>query len=467
MIIIEDDQDTYETVVNYERPSYSKKKVQNSGKALRKGKESSSDWSIFNNWRSSHAYPLDNLSEELNAIARSVDPNVLIAKRLKRSPSIINKLKLQPSMSLSTMQDIGGCRAIVDSNESVYNVSNRIQDEVNSHNLVSVTDYIKQPKPSGYRGIHFVYKFNSQALSPEHDGLMVEMQVRSMTQHYWATAVETLGAYLKQALKSNQGDEQYLLYFSAVGDLFAIYDQAEVFNTDLHLGEILQIIKVSEATLKIRQKLAAFSHVTKMIASREHEADYYLIILNMLENSVRIEAISRENLKEANKRYTQLEMRFKNDAKKDIAFVSARKLTELRRTYPNYFSDTKEFIQHLNSVVKEFKALPEVVEFEKQNRLKTRVISAKGSHTRQDKKVVLRRSLKKLKANRSKLCRHRRALIQAMKHESDPKLLADAKVDLQRLDCEVVMLCKQTANMEQLVTSVFKFRKSHSLKRKK
>src|ERR1700676_217452 len=45
--------------------------------------------------------------------ARKIDPRALIAQRLKRRPSIEIKLRDNPNMKLSQMQDIGGCRAIL------------------------------------------------------------------------------------------------------------------------------------------------------------------------------------------------------------------------------------------------------------------------------------------------------------------------------------------------------------------
>ena len=45
-------------------------------------------------------------------------------------------------------------------------------------------------------------------LVPHHDDLRIEMQIRTKLQHIWATAVETMGTFLGQALKSRQGDQQ-------------------------------------------------------------------------------------------------------------------------------------------------------------------------------------------------------------------------------------------------------------------
>ena len=64
---------------------------------------------VINNWRSSHSGPLLSMRMLLTRQAQSVDPNALIAQRIKRLSSIELKLKRFRTMKLSQMQDIGGC----------------------------------------------------------------------------------------------------------------------------------------------------------------------------------------------------------------------------------------------------------------------------------------------------------------------------------------------------------------------
>ena len=66
---------------------------------------------VVNNWRASHNFPLNTFQTTLRDKAHKVDSDAL--QRLKRMSSIERKLRLQPNMQLSQMQDIGGCRAIV------------------------------------------------------------------------------------------------------------------------------------------------------------------------------------------------------------------------------------------------------------------------------------------------------------------------------------------------------------------
>ena len=47
-----------------------------------------------------------------------------VAQRLKRMPTILSKLERQPTMDITRMQDIGGCRAVVQSVKAVNEVVN-------------------------------------------------------------------------------------------------------------------------------------------------------------------------------------------------------------------------------------------------------------------------------------------------------------------------------------------------------
>jgi (p)ppGpp synthase/HD superfamily hydrolase len=67
----------------------------------------------INNWRSSHSFPLNTFTVGVKRRAKDVDPDALVAQRIKRLSSIAAKLQRFSTMQLSQMQDIGGCRAIV------------------------------------------------------------------------------------------------------------------------------------------------------------------------------------------------------------------------------------------------------------------------------------------------------------------------------------------------------------------
>jgi hypothetical protein len=68
---------------------------------------------VMDSWRIAHNRPLEIARAMLEFRARSVNPNPTIGSRLKREESIRGKLLREPTMKLSKMQDIGGCRVIL------------------------------------------------------------------------------------------------------------------------------------------------------------------------------------------------------------------------------------------------------------------------------------------------------------------------------------------------------------------
>jgi (p)ppGpp synthase/HD superfamily hydrolase len=89
---------------------------------------------VINNWRAAHAYPLNIFQDSLRKKARRIDSNAAVAQRTKRLWSIWHKLDRFKTMQLSQMQDIRR----------------------------RVTDYIRSPRGSGYRGLHVIWE-NTEA----------------------------------------------------------------------------------------------------------------------------------------------------------------------------------------------------------------------------------------------------------------------------------------------------------------
>ncbi len=118
---------------------------------------------------------------------------------------------LNPSMQLTQMQDIAGVRAVLDSVSQVTELANDYRNNTAfDHRLRNVKDYISEPRDmDGYRSVHLIYEYKNNR-NHAYDGLILEVQMRSKLQHIWATAVETMGTFLGQALKSRQGEKAWL-----------------------------------------------------------------------------------------------------------------------------------------------------------------------------------------------------------------------------------------------------------------
>lgn len=222
--------------VTYKRwaePQYeSKGQVDRAGKLLinPESAENADDiltaFSVINNWRAVHSYPLHIAKVTLKARADSVSKRAISAQRLKRLSSIAAKLKRNPHMKLTQMQDIGGCRAIMPKMKVLRELiasyetaiaKNPPEKETTKQKiqirsvLVEKYDYITNPKPDGYRSHHYVFKYQTAAKAKAkqiYNGLRVEIQLRTKLQHAWATSVEAISTFTEQALKSGLGNER-------------------------------------------------------------------------------------------------------------------------------------------------------------------------------------------------------------------------------------------------------------------
>lgn len=116
-------------------PDLTKSQVNKAGKLLRRRFQSGVEdpppdatmeaFELLWTYRAAHQYPLTKASMGLRSVVKTEGCAVEVSQRLKRLPTIINKLMRQPTMQLSTMQDIAGCRAVLASMDEVRRVQKR------------------------------------------------------------------------------------------------------------------------------------------------------------------------------------------------------------------------------------------------------------------------------------------------------------------------------------------------------
>jgi hypothetical protein len=125
---------------------------------------------------------------------------------------------------------------------------------------------------------------------------------------------------------------------------------------DIRYEGIDTLLKLKEcmALLDIDKRLNAFNVAVKTISSRAGEKGgpgYYILFLDLEKRVIKLRAFDKSRLDEATNTYNEEEQKYSDDDTKDLVLVSANSLRELRRAYPNYFSDTNVFSKHLQEVV--------------------------------------------------------------------------------------------------------------------
>ena len=307
---------------------------------------------IINNWRSSHSFPLNTFRVNLDRTARRIDSSCLTAQRIKRLSSITDKLVRFPQMKLSQMQDIGGCRAIVGSMEQLSELVSAYKKSQVKHSIISTDDYGASPRLSGYRGVHLVWRYRSDK-SRAYNDLKIEMQLRTALQHAWATAVETVGRFLQQALKSSIGDQPWLRFFELMGTVIAFREGANpVPNTPTDWQELCSEVRRYASDLDVLNRLPAFGEALQILEQPDVErADYFLLQIEPGEHRVTVAGFKTNQLEVAASQYLEIEKTIEKGGDKDAVLVSVDSVSALRRAYPNYFADTHVFIGLVREVL--------------------------------------------------------------------------------------------------------------------
>lgn len=132
---------------------------------------------------------LEILDDEFQLIHKR-NPIHHMQSRIKSVKSILEKLnrkdlEISIESAKENLHDIAGIRVVCYYIEDIYMIAKMLteQDDIE---LIKVTDYIKNPKPNGYRSLHLVVKvpvFHSSGKEP----VPVEIQIRTMAMDFWAS----------------------------------------------------------------------------------------------------------------------------------------------------------------------------------------------------------------------------------------------------------------------------------------
>lgn len=278
----------------------------------------------------------------------------LVVQRLKRVESIINKLARPNGLKLDRIQDIAGCRVILRRHSDLQKLRQRLSTCATSHRLVRTDDYLSYPKPTGYRGVHLVYRY--RGTKHEYRDLLVELQLRTEIQHAWATAVEIVGTFTSQALKASVGDPKWLEFFICAAAEFAKREGCDpgphVAGRDTRADLLRLAIE-----LDARVRLSAFAITTQHLDKQKslfRSTDFVLMQITRGPDGtsgIEIHQYKRAELELATAEYQRIEQRRQSGETIDGVLVSAQSLQDLRRAFPNYFADSREFRNLLNAVI--------------------------------------------------------------------------------------------------------------------
>ena len=132
---------------------------------------------------------LEVLSRDLTVRYRR-NPIEFIESRLKKPSSIARKLKkLGYEVTVENMtehlSDIAGIRVLCAYIDDIYEIARMLAHQTDVR-IITVKDYIKQPKENGYRSYHMIVEipvYFSDQVRP----VRCEIQIRTIAMDFWAT----------------------------------------------------------------------------------------------------------------------------------------------------------------------------------------------------------------------------------------------------------------------------------------
>lgn len=132
---------------------------------------------------------LEVLNDEFQ-IRRSNNPIESIKYRVKKPMSIYEKLRRRGfPVSLESIRenlhDVAGVRVVCGYVQDIYLIADLLTSQ-SDISLVEVKDYIKNPKPNGYRSLHLVVEV-PVFFSDECRMMKAEVQIRTIAMDFWAT----------------------------------------------------------------------------------------------------------------------------------------------------------------------------------------------------------------------------------------------------------------------------------------
>lgn len=322
-------------------------------------------------WRSSHEKPLEKAYALLGRSALRIDQNAVLAKRLKRTPSIIAKLERFREMKLRGMQDIGGCRAILPTQKKVL----KLVRELKARKDFRVKQYIESPKEDGYRGIHLIGDFSGGVEGKR----SIEIQLRTQIQHAWATAVEIIDLFTGQAIKSNRGQERWKEFFKCASVQFALIEQlgpSKMRNGNVMAEAILSKLRgklsprneeiqhscervyLLSNKLDVLENFRAFASTLKITddaLSVEPHDGYILLSIDVKKKRLSMSVFDKAEFGEAAEKYLEEEKQAAVSGQKVVVLVSTEAVGGIKAAYPNYFGDSSRFISLLSAGIEAYR----------------------------------------------------------------------------------------------------------------
>lgn len=319
-------------------PGGSKGRVNRAGAAVRDDTASEDDLAVIDEWRAAHRGVLNTFQAILRN--RTRDTNITVAQRHKRKRTIFDKLHRFPQMQLARMDDVAGCRLIFRRIKELYKFRNAFHRARFNHkrrNDLDKYDYIKQPKETGYRGVHDVYEYDvNSEVGRALAGLYVEIQYRTLVQHAWATAVEVIGFVTESQPKFQKGDKRYERAMALASEILArAHESSKGPFPEMDDRDLVREFLALDQELHLLQMLRGLNATNKAVSAKRNA-------ILIMSSTGDLDVKMYREAPDALRALFELEREMPD---RDIVLVRADTSDEVRIAFRNYFSDARDFIR--------------------------------------------------------------------------------------------------------------------------
>jgi hypothetical protein len=170
------------------------------------------------------------------------------------------------------------------------------------------------------------------------NGLRVEVQFRTRAQHAWATAVETIDLLNGERAKFGQANPKLQRFFAISSELIARVHEGRVGPLpDIVDTRLVQEFQALDGELGIMERLTR-----AVVSNPSLPRGKNVILVFYLKGNQRLEFHPYETITLAQEAYSKFEKDLEGEA--DIVLVKAERAEDLRRSFQNYFTDAKDFV---------------------------------------------------------------------------------------------------------------------------
>lgn len=289
---------------------------------------------MLQEFRTSFSQPLTTTFHQLRRITDKVDKDTIVAFRLKRIGTIINKLLRKQDRYLTTMGDIAGIRCIFKTKTDLEKALELIKSKFTIEE--KIRNHYEDTKDIGYKGIHVYIKDH---LSNK----KIEIQLRTIKDHNWATLVEITDILYDLRLKEMgfKSDEKFARFHALMSS------DKELTKDEANL--VYDVLKQHNFITRLSNTFRKNNNEVKKRWSELNKTNSYFL-LEASKNKIPT-LMSFNNFKNAEEEYFK---RYKENDTAEIVLTSIRKpnFRQITIAYANYILSYHNFINDIKPILK-------------------------------------------------------------------------------------------------------------------